>query len=359
MKKNLYILTLSILMITLVLGLNYKGGDFNNTAEVLDQSIKFTNGSFAITNFDLTKQVNSNLESYGFVLSLEIEPDISSNRVSRFLLRLVSGDSQDNTLNIFFWKNQLIVNVGDDFNYKQRRPRVSSYLKDEKYFLDIVVQENSFSLFINKKLKQTVNFYKNRINFESDNIKVLIGGHLVSQKSWHGELFAFSLSTFLSDVSKSIEVFDNLKFNPLYEFNFNQMVDEYYPDSVSGAKVLLPKYPIQYQRVFLRYGSFFDSLTSTAKFDIVVNVVWFFLLAVILYVQFLNVGISSHAGLLGAFILTIIFSFIIEYLQSWLPMRDSSARDLALNSIGGFLGSLFMYLICFNSYIKTKIIFDD
>lgn len=351
MRLILYFLTLAISVITFLLGLNFKGEDFNNTILTLEKSLKFTNGSFAIGDLELTEESFSNLKNYGFIMSFEIKPDDSDSRRTRFLLRLISKSNHDNVLNIFFWKNQLIANIGDDFNYKKRKPRVAANLENKKYFIDILFFNDFMSLYLDKELYKRIDLSGSRFEVGLDGLKIIFGGHVDSQRSWRGELFEFSFSSLLNH--NSIDVLNSTNSKPLYGFVINRERINYI-GSISGTQLLLPPYPVRYQRVLLRKNSFLDLLTSTTILDIVVNFSWFALLSFFLFLSLSNVGFSSFLSFFGSFLLAFVFSLLIEGVQSWLPMRDSSVRDLVLNVAGGFFGAAFMYLLSFNDYFNAK-----
>lgn len=346
MKKILCILTFTVTLFTLILGLNFKDEDFNNKILVMDDSLRFKSGSFAFSNFILPEESIQNLNKNGFVLNFVIKPENSSSRKTRFLFRFGSNFNPDNTLNVFFWKNQLIVNVGNDFSYKKKSPRVSAYLENKKYNIDILVAKSFMSLYVEKQLLKTIRFSNNNgFYFHSADLDVILGGHLVSEKSWRGDLFSLSFSEILGGAPNIKDDLNILLAKSVYTFNFDQVdIDNYYPDFISGAKLVLPKYPVKYQRELLRYTSFMDVMNAVTVVDIVVNFCWFFLLSILLFLCLKSFGFSLNSSFFLSFLFSFSLSLLIEYLQSWLPMRDSSARDLLLNSTGGFLGSVFIYV---------------
>lgn len=350
-KIILYIATLILSIITFFLGLSFKDGDFDNTILALEESLLFKNGSFAIAELELTNESNINLKKYGFILGFEIKPDDSDSGRTRFLLRLISKSNQDNVLNVFFWKNQLVANIGDDFDYKKRKPRVAANLENKKYFINVVVDKNFMSLYLDKKLYKRVDISGIRFEVGLDGFNIIFGGHINSQRSWRGELFGFSFSSLLNH--NSIDALSSTNSRILYDFFINHERKDNI-GSISGAQLLLPPYPVMHQRVLLRENSFLDFLSTATILDIVVNFSWFILLSIFLFLSLNNVGFNSFISFCGSFFLTFLVSLLIESLQSWLPMRDSSVRDLVLNMAGGFFGSFFMYLLSFNNYFKTK-----
>lgn len=347
MKKIIYVATIALLIITLILGLSFKGESLKNTISVSDESLKFVNNSFAITNLQLSKKNLTKLNQFGFKFGFEIKPNILSSKKVKFLLRLKSSNNKKSSFNIFFWKNKLTVNLDDDYEFRYKAPRVVIILDEEKRFLEVVVGKNLISVYLDEKLMGAVNYSSEDFNFESSNYEILLGGNLIGRKSWRGEIFQHSFSALVRDISSPNKSINALDFIPIYDFKFGHKEGNEYIDLNSGSELIVPKYPIFYDRVLMRDISFNDFSKKISFFDITVNFFWFFFLSILVFLSLLKIGYSSTACFWLSFLLLSFFSLVIEYMQSWLPMRDSSVRDLLLNSIGAGIGSLLVYIISF------------
>ena len=113
-----------------------------------------------------------------------------------------------------------------------------------------------------------------------------------------------------------------------------------YATEFRGGKALaVPEYFMPYQRAYL--GGQNDWMEYTSNWlDVAVNILGFLPLGVLLMCWLTGRGKNAVMALGVAVAAGFVVSFGVEYLQAFLPSRDSSLRDLITNSAGTLIGSI-------------------
>jgi len=107
----------------------------------------------------------------------------------------------------------------------------------------------------------------------------------------------------------------------------------------AAADLVVPDYFMPYQRAYLGWQN--DWMQSTSNWlDVAVNILGFMPLGVLLMRWLTGRGMSAVMALCMAVSAGFVVSFGVEYLQAFLPSRDSSLRDLITNSAGTLIGSI-------------------
>jgi hypothetical protein len=107
----------------------------------------------------------------------------------------------------------------------------------------------------------------------------------------------------------------------------------------AAADLVVPDYFMPYQRAYLGWQK--DWMQNTSNWlDVAVNIIGFLPLGVLLMHLLTNRGMPAMAALCIAVSAGFIVSFGVEYLQAFLPSRDSSLRDLIANGAGTLIGSI-------------------
>ena len=107
----------------------------------------------------------------------------------------------------------------------------------------------------------------------------------------------------------------------------------------AAADLVVPEYFVPYQRVYL--GGQNDWMQYTSNWlDVAVNSLGFMPLGVLLMCWLTGRGMNAAAALCMAVSAGFVVSFGVEYLQAFLPSRDSSLRDLVTNGAGTLIGSI-------------------
>jgi VanZ family protein len=103
--------------------------------------------------------------------------------------------------------------------------------------------------------------------------------------------------------------------------------------------LVIPKYFVPFERVYLAWHP--DWLMDRKDLmDVAVNIIGFIPLGFILMISLKSRVKSVMLAMLSALLMGCIISFCIEYLQAFLPSRDSSMRDLITNTSGTLIGCL-------------------
>jgi hypothetical protein len=106
----------------------------------------------------------------------------------------------------------------------------------------------------------------------------------------------------------------------------------------AAADLVVPEYFMPYQRAYLGWQNDWMDYRSNWM-DVAVNTIGFLPLGVLLMCWLTGRGMNAAAALCMAVSAGLVVSFGIEYLQAFLPSRDSSLRDLITNGAGTLVGS--------------------
>jgi hypothetical protein len=105
----------------------------------------------------------------------------------------------------------------------------------------------------------------------------------------------------------------------------------------AAADLVIPEYFMPYQRSYLKNDWIKYSLNWL---DVAVNILGFLPLGVLLMRSLTGRGLNAVMALCMAVAGGSVVSFGVEYLQAFLPSRDSSLGDLIMNCAGTLIGSI-------------------
>jgi hypothetical protein len=117
-----------------------------------------------------------------------------------------------------------------------------------------------------------------------------------------------------------------------------------------SADLVIPEQFTPYQRVYLGWDP--DWATRNSDWmDVIVNVLGFIPFGLLMMLSLCRKGLPDKNGdgiskkrLAYIVLLTVVAGFVvslaIEYLQAYLPSRDSSLRDLVTNTMGTMIGAV-------------------
>jgi hypothetical protein len=107
----------------------------------------------------------------------------------------------------------------------------------------------------------------------------------------------------------------------------------------AAADLVVPEYFMPYQRAYL--GGQNDWMEYKSNWlDVAVNILGFLPLGGLLMRLLTGRGMNAGMALFMAVSAGFVVSFGVEYLQAFLPSRDSSLRDLITNCAGTLIGSI-------------------
>ncbi|MGH1439809.1 MAG: VanZ family protein [Cellvibrionaceae bacterium] len=329
-KKSIvyFCLALNIILI-LYFGLNPRIIDWGNTALIdSENNLVLKKGSFAIVHVEPENYDNNLSYDHGFSIEAIIK-SYSSSLQSRNIFRILLFDAKSE-IYIFQWENKLIASWGKDYNYKRKKPRVSVELKTgwQKIKLDVLNQ--SMKLYIQGDMVDMVDSPLIQLPRKSD--LVLKVGDSSLRRSWNGGVSYLSIASYKDG---------NMGLQPIFEYDARELavaVDRHMLNRESNF--VIPEYPIFFDRELLVFPGIDIKPSYVSISDIFINIIGFipsgFLLMLIMVINKKPIIISLFSVFLFGFLL----SLLIEYTQSWLPVRSSSGLDLLLNTLGGILGSL-------------------
>jgi hypothetical protein len=162
-----------------------------------------------------------------------------------------------------------------------------------------------------------------------------IGSLVDGQIGWRGTIFALAVTDGVSESSDSIEG------NRVLFYDFTRTFQDSVKDDGSAPQdpLLVPERYTVPSRIILATPAHYNWHTRWFVFDMVLNIAVFlpfgYLLTIILTRSLRSVSKGTIATMLAAFL----FSLTVEWLQAWLPTRNSSMVDLMCNVTGAGIGA--------------------
>ena len=320
----------------------------NDVAWVSDPpALEFRGNGLAYTGvLSLPDSVANN---EGATLFLVLDPERgSSERGFQIIATFSSGDSRSQ-LAVAQWHQQLVVMNGDDYEYSQRRPRLTTEVDDDAdrfVFLAIRLGARSSELFVDgvrtSALSSTFNLPPDEAK-----LRLILGDSFELGNAWSGRIAGMALFPDRLPETEIARAWQHWSTHQRFSLAAPAAASIYYDFaqppgaevvdlSGRGNDLLLPRIrkPLQPDLASL-------SLQPSSTQDMWINVLGFmpfgFLLAWVL-------GCDSRFSSGRAFLLVIIVSSLlsgaIEVSQAWLPARTSSILDLILNVSGAACGAV-------------------
>lgn len=193
LKRISVYLLMPVLCVYLYAGLD---GIFttHNPLTLSDQrgEIVFERGSRAHTEplFDLTSGASIQVD-----LSFEYDPD---NLERGGVIFVVDGPSTGKELILWQWKNQLILMSGDDYSARLRKPRVWVDLPKDSfgpYAVSILLTQNALKFTVRGESYNQVKALNRPFEFDTKNVRVVLGTNKSHRFPWAGKIHSFSLSS--------------------------------------------------------------------------------------------------------------------------------------------------------------------
>jgi len=255
------------------------------------------------------------------------------------------------------WKSSLIIRIrdaSDADSYKEIGLR-DVLAKNRKSFVTLTSSAAGIELYLNGEWQRS---YPNIALFDSRSDAVqLIAGVTVSGKSrWRGEIYGLAM---YADTLSAGQVAENLVFWQEGDYDqlhaANQMLALYSFGERQGETIhnraagqgdwrVPPHFQIM-RKTFLGSKNGDLKVSRSLLKDVIINIAGFLLLGFFMAL-FLKRRIKSRFFVVVyVFFICSLLSLGIEYLQVWLPQRDSSLLDFVLNSGGGLVGGLGIFVV--------------
>lgn len=227
---------------------------------------------------------------------------------------------------------------------------------DSTIFLTVTSGKESTTIYINGKPANKCKGYSLIPEKYIGNEQLIVGNSPTGKAEWTGEMYALAIYNTLLSEEKVFNNYEKWKSNTYGESEGNQamlyLFDERTGTIVnnkisSDYQLVIPPLFKTLKKEMLSLPRNLLKLNRSSILDILLNILGFIPIGF-----FLAIGISEtrfHSKK-QIYILTIfsglIISLIIEMLQTFLPSRDSSMLDLALNVAGTFIGVLILHIAC-------------
>lgn len=247
---------------------------------------------------------------YGDYIALELTVSPHYFERPRFGIILQIYDFKENTeISIGQWDKSLMVLDSNDYSNRRREPKIYAPMDTESDLQNIIITSGpeGTSVTINGKeagfnpslsLKWPENGSKTRL---------ILGNGFNGRSPWTGNILSLELSPYLNYELSSLDDWQDIGFIK--------------PENIQSL-----------ERDFLRIPHIRSLDTVTMISDIFWNFFGFLPFGYLL--------MKRRKKLLFVLLVSFLFSFSIEIVQIWLPGRDSSLLDLALNTLGGGAGAL-------------------
>ena len=320
----------------------------NDVAWVSDPpALEFRGNGLAYTG--VLSLLDSAAKNEGATVFLVLNPDRgSSERGFQIIATFNSGESKSQ-LAVAQWQRQLIVMNGDDYEYSQRRPRLTTEVDDDAdrfVFLAIRLGARSSELFVDgvrtSALSSTFNLPPDEAK-----LRLILGDSFELRNAWSGRIAGMALFQDRLPDAELARAWQHWSTQQRFSLAAPAAANIYYDFaqppgaevvdlSGRGNDLLLPRIRKPLQPDFASL-----SLQPSTTQDMWINALGFmpfgFLLAWVL-------GSGSRFTSGRTFLLVIIASGLlsgaIEVSQAWLPARTSSILDLILNVSGAACGAI-------------------
>jgi|GEM_PF-2292245 len=304
-----------------------------------DGALKFGERALAYSRQRMSDKWVEQLNQSGFEINIQFSPLSYDKQLFQFLLLFSNGDASEQLI-ISQVRDFIIVMNGEDYNYRQKLPRLTAKIQDLSsgyQQLKIVVSPESTQLSINGKKRLVKSGAVLKIPSGKAGLRLLLSGSELLENNWRGAIKSLSIKPLLESKNGTGE----LSYQPQLGFDHKTGVNSWLliPDQV----ILLS------HQVFIN-----ESLNIRSNNDIKDIVLNFFgfvpfgcLLAMLVIkfpMRFTREVSRVCFVLFAVFLCGFLLSFIIEYSQVWLVTRQSSLRDLYLNSLGGVVGAVLCLL---------------
>lgn len=338
----------SVTLIMLWAGLDPKGYRFRNEVEWIEgrAGVRFGRFGRIETGHFLSLERAAALNRDGYALEVELDPAPDPHGGFRVLTSVHSGNDATQLI-VAMWRSQLIVMNGDDYNNKRRLPRVTadtSKLPKSPLLLTISSTTNGTSLYLNGKPVATSAKLHLTLPSEMKPACLVLGNSASASQPWLGVISFFSL---LPRSLTASEVESRWRTQRTPSTSTTEALLLYRFEEAGGhtirnhgslvAPLTIPPRLHALGRRFLQ-GSLATSTPShSLTLDTVLNFIGFMPFGVALAIV-LRPRSPRRIILITAFV-GFALSLAIELAQAWMPSRDSSLRDLLLNTAGAPLGA--------------------
>jgi hypothetical protein len=353
-------LLLVVVLITLWVGLDPKDYRFRNEVDWLPErpGLRFGKYGRAQTEPFLAREATTRLNQQGFTLELVIKPATGSGGGFQVLASFHAGDDGAQLV-IGQWREQLIVMNGDDYAHRRRLPRLTadtSLFAAGPLWMTIATTPAGTRLHLNGELVAASAKLHLKLPGEAHPARLALGNSVHTSQSWSGELSFFALHPQRltdHDMEERYQAWlanggrpSNPATQPLLLFHFDEGGGSIIRNHGSIPEpLIIPPRPHALGARALAQDLTGDFPDQSLAHDVALNFAGFLPFGI----AFALVARTRRSGWFGLLLITTLagcgLGLFIELGQAWMPSRDSSLRDLVLNTAGAAVGAGLLLIV--------------
>jgi hypothetical protein len=342
----------SILIVTLLFGLNPKGFYFKNNVRWSTDSTGIEFGRFGIAYTDPFIEGIEGDPSLS--IEIVIRPDAGDEKSFTHILTLHNGDD-DSQLMLGQWLSYIVFMKGNDYENKKPGKRIwanTAKVGSDEIFVTLTSGIDGTSVYLNGQLVNTQKDLILEVPQGDSKSRLIIGNSIYGKHSWEGSIRGLALyRSVLSDHQAALHYSEwlkdgNFRFaekeKPWVLYTFDEKTGIKAIDHGTGKNNLtIPKRMTVFKMTFLESSIEKLRIANGVIADLIINFLEFipfgFIFSALLFrlrgkFPIYFILIAGGAGFL--------LSLFIEVAQAWLPSRNSDAFDLILNTTGALFGSI-------------------
>ncbi|MGI9242053.1 MAG: VanZ family protein, partial [Verrucomicrobiales bacterium] len=247
-----------------------------------------------------------------------------------FIVQIYSGDDRSQLV-IGRWMDHLVVMNGDDYKNRLKLPRISARIPKghQQNGVRVLIRSGPDGSVIELQDHAVVRRPEVVLEIPSTPrpAQIVLGNSIDGRRFWAGQIRRF-------EIRQSGEESD-----PLVVFDLSNAAGAGAPNSGSAGGTLgIPAGAVA-ERRFLEWPIDHQfSLNQSFVSDTVINLFGFVPFGMAVTGILSMRGVGPRRSLLWVLIWSASLSLFVEYVQTWMPTRSSSALDLMLNILGGLVG---------------------
>jgi hypothetical protein len=359
----------AVVLATLFTGLTPKGYNFHNNVKwALDgNGIEFGIYGTASTDPFLSSELAEQFTREGFTLELALNGLEKRQEAFAFIVQFYADDEQTQLV-LGQWSDYLIVMNGNDYRHRLRTPRITFKLPQPSagdHFLTVTSGPGGTRFYFDGQLVSDEQDLDLQIPGATEKGRLVLGNSAFGINPWQGIIGGLAHRGRVLDGGNVLERYEQWKNTAsfpiaeieeaivLYDFTgktgrvAHDHSIHHYDLHFRESDVIAKK---QFLEIPFQQVEFNRSFVS----DVVVNLFGFIPFGLALSFLLHGFGIGGVRNVVVVTVTAAALSFGIEFVQAWMPSRSSSAFDLWLNIVGGFLGAFFLGWLVVDRSVKRS-----
>ncbi len=356
--------TLVIVVGMLYFGVRLKGYRPVNGVEwsAAGEGLYFKRSAIAYTEDFFAAAQGAGARPAGLTIEMLLRVEDLSNASFRYILSVHAGSDKRQLL-IGQWRQWLMVMNGNDYDGKQKVPKLSVDLGPvgvQPVWLSIVAGEGGTAVYVDGRLVKSNANLKLAYPNEGGRARLVLGNSVYAKHAWSGGIGGLAMYDLALEGSQVQAHYARWAAGdggfgleraaaPKIIYRFDQSADGRVinraagqaGDQASGRYHLeVPALMKVLKKEFLQWPRFDSESRWYMGSDVVMNLIGFVPLG------FMLIGLMDRMAKRGgrsAWVVAVgvafLFSLFLEVAQAWIPSRDSSLLDLMLNTAGAGVGA--------------------